>query len=147
VLRIRPSRPLLVATLACELVVVPTMLLAAGAPTAVIAASALLAGAGGMILNVLWETTLQQHIPPAALSRVSAYDWFGSFAIQPLGVAVVGPIAAGIGVTTTLYLAAALEAAALSSLLLVRDIRTIGFHPPPTPAEAATSLAVVDERR
>ncbi|MEA2358224.1 MAG: hypothetical protein QOI62_1484 [Solirubrobacteraceae bacterium] len=124
--RIRPSRPLLVATLACELAVLPTLLLAAHASTAVIAAGALLAGAGPMVLNVLWETTLQQHIRPAALSRFSAYDWFGSLALQPLGVAIVGPLAAGIGITTTLYLAAALELAALTGLLLIRDIRTIG---------------------
>ena len=34
---------------------------------------------------------------PAALSRVSAYDWFGSLAFQPLGLAIAGPLAAGIG--------------------------------------------------
>src|SRR4051812_16327190 len=69
----------------------------------------------------LWETTLQ-HIPPTALSRVSAYDWFGSLAIQPIGVALVGPIATAIGITTTLYLAAGLEVLALTALVLMHDI-------------------------
>ena len=47
-----------------------------------------------MVFNTLWETTLQQHIPPASLSRVSAYDWFGSLLCQPLGLALAGPVAA-----------------------------------------------------
>ena len=34
------------------------------------------------------EALPQRHVPPAALSRVSAYDWFGSLAFQPLGAAV-----------------------------------------------------------
>jgi hypothetical protein len=144
-LRIRPRRPLLVGTLACELLVLPTILLAAHAPTAVIAAAALLAGGGPILFDVLWETTLQQHIPPAARSRVSAYDWFGSLALQPLGVAIVGPIAAGIGIATTLYLAAALELVALTSLLLVRDIRTIG--PPDIGLRLASPPLQVQTRR
>ncbi len=39
---------------------------------------------------VSWVTTMQQEIPPAALSRVSAYDALGSFALTPVGTAVAG---------------------------------------------------------
>jgi hypothetical protein len=60
-----------------------------------------------MIFNALWETALQQHIPPAALSRVSAYDWFGSLAFQPIGFVVAGPAAVAFGVSTTLWIATA----------------------------------------
>jgi predicted MFS family arabinose efflux permease len=84
---------------------VPTALLAVRAPVAVIAAGALLAGGGNMIFNALWETALQQHVPPAALSRVSAYDWFGSLAFQPLGLVIAGPAAAAFGAGTTLWIA------------------------------------------
>jgi len=59
-----------------------------------------------MIFNSLWETALQRHVAPAALSRVSAYDWFGSLAFQPLGLAIAGPLAAGLGTATTLWIAA-----------------------------------------
>ncbi len=45
---------------------------------------------GNMLFNTLWETTLQQHVPPASLSRVSAYDWFGSLLGQPLGLQRLG---------------------------------------------------------
>jgi hypothetical protein len=34
--------------------------------------TALVTGFGNMLFNTLWETTLQQRIPPASLSRVSA---------------------------------------------------------------------------
>ena len=39
-----------------------------------------------------------RHVPDESLSRVSAYDWFGSIAFQPLGMAIWGPIAALIGI-------------------------------------------------
>ena len=45
----------------------------------------------------------------AALSRVSSYDWFGSLAFQPLGFAIWGPVAELAGVSTTLWVAFALQ--------------------------------------
>jgi hypothetical protein len=33
---------------------------------------------------------LQRHIPDEWLSRVTSYDWFGSFAFYPLGLAAWG---------------------------------------------------------
>jgi hypothetical protein len=131
-LRARPRRPLLAATLACGLSVLPTLLLAARGPLAAIVAAAAMGGVGLMVFNTLWDTTLQQHVPPHALSRVSAYDWFGSLTFQPIGLAIVGPIAAAAGVTATLYAAGLLELLAVAALLLVRDIRTLG--PPPAAA-------------
>jgi hypothetical protein len=97
--------PLLFASSFIAFLALPTALLAVRAPIVVIAAGALLAGSGNMIFNALWETALQQHIPPAALSRVSAYDWFGSLAFQPLGIVVAGPAAAAFGASTTLWIA------------------------------------------
>ena len=51
-----------------------------------------------MLGNSVWESTLMRHVPHESLSRVSAYDWFGSLAFQPLGLAIWGPIAAIIGI-------------------------------------------------
>jgi predicted MFS family arabinose efflux permease len=124
-LQMRPRRPLLVAVLACLLGSLPTALLATGAPAAVIAVTACAAGAGIMVFNTLWETTLQRHVPPQALSRVSAYDWFGSLTFQPIGFAIVGPLAAGLGMAATLWAAAALQFVLVSALLAVRDVRTL----------------------
>jgi predicted MFS family arabinose efflux permease len=129
-LQIRPARPLRTAVLACGLGFIPSMLLAAAAPAVVIGAAAVVSGCGVMVFNTLWETTLQSHIPPEALSRVSAYDWFGSLTFQPLGFALAGPIAGEIGVAATLWAAAGLELALIASLLLVRDVRTLGASAP-----------------
>ena len=64
-----------------------------------------------MLGNSVWESTLQRHIPAESLSRVSAYDWFGSLAFYPLGLAVWGPMAAAVGLGASLWLAFALQLA------------------------------------
>ena len=130
VLRLRPARPLLVATLACGATALPTILLAVPAPLVWIIAAALISGVGPMVFNSLWETTLMQHVPASARSRVSAYDWLGSLALQPVGYALIGPLAAGIGVSAALYLCGGVEFAVLAMLLTVRDIRTLPPRPP-----------------
>lgn len=128
-IRVRPQRPLIVATLSFATFSVPPALLAAGASTPLLAAGALLSGAGMMLGISVWESTLQRHIPEDSLSRVSAYDWFGSLAFQPLGLAIAGPIAAALGADTTLWLAAAVIAASILGLLAIRDIRTLPAAP------------------
>jgi hypothetical protein len=125
-LHVRPRRPLLVAVLVAELAAAPTLLLAFPASAAVIAAAAVLGGGGGMLFNTLWETTLQRNVPIEALSRVSAYDWFGSLTLAPIGFAIVGPVSDAIGVSATLWATVAIEIVVISALLLVRDVRTIG---------------------
>ena len=44
-----------------------------------------------------WMTALHQEIPEEKLSRVSAYDWFGSVAMVPLATALAGPAEAPSG--------------------------------------------------
>jgi hypothetical protein len=66
---------------------------------------------------------------------VSSYDWFGSIALAPLGYALIGPLAAGVGVSAALYLCGGLEIVALGTLLGVRDIRTL---PPGGPQDKAS---------
>jgi Flp pilus assembly protein TadB len=73
----------------------------------------------------IWESTLQRQVSPEALSRVSSYDWFGSFAFYPLGLALWGPLAAGIGITTALWLAFAAMALLVVWLLALPDTRRV----------------------
>ena len=126
VLRLRPGRPLVAANLAWALVCLPDFLLAFVAPVAAIAGAALLSGLGVAIGSALWETTLQRNVPQAALSRVSSYDWFGSLAFNPLGLALMGPLAVAIGTRATLLIAgcwlggSALCMAALPSVRAIR---------------------------
>jgi predicted MFS family arabinose efflux permease len=124
-LHVQPRRPMLMATLPLYLFAAPLAMLALELPAGYIAAVSLLSGAGLMISNTVWETTLQRHVPAEALSRVSSYDWFGSLAFRPLGLVVWGPIAAAIGIEPALWVAATLLAASILVLLAVREVRTM----------------------
>jgi len=77
--------------------------------------------------NALWFTTLQERIPRDALSRVSSYDWFGSLAFYPLGLAIWGPVAAAIGTTESLWLSFGLALVSTVALLSVPDIRRLSM--------------------
>ncbi|MGE5527445.1 MAG: MFS transporter [Methanosarcina sp.] len=128
-LNIRPRHPLRVGEGSVVLIVLPVAFLALPATTAVIACGALLAGAVGSLAQVLYETVWVQHVPSASLSRVASYDWFGSLALEPLGLALIGPLAAGVGTSTTLWLAAAAMAACCAGAISVPSVRNLGWAP------------------
>jgi predicted MFS family arabinose efflux permease len=121
--RVDPGRPLVLVALMEGLFAMPLAFLAAGAHVGVLACGAFLSGAGMMIGMSVWESTLQRRIPGGSLSRVSSYDWFGSFLFYPLGMALWGPLAAGIGVHAALWLAFGLMATLASGLLVLPDTR------------------------
>jgi predicted MFS family arabinose efflux permease len=124
-MRVDPRRPLVLAALASAVLAVPLGLLALGVPVAVLVPGALLAGTGLMLANVVWESTLQRHVPADALSRVSAYDWFGSLAFYPLGLAIWGPVSVAIGVDAALWVAAVLFVVTTLAVLAVPDVRRL----------------------
>jgi MFS family permease len=132
--RVDPRRPLLFAALTDGLFALPLAFLAAAPPLPLLAFGALLSGAGMALAASVWESTLQRHIPGESLSRVSSYDWFGSLAFYPLGLAIWAPVAAAIGISASLWVAFALAVAAIIALLSVPDIR----HLPATPSPAAS---------
>jgi MFS family permease len=101
-LRVHPRRPLLIATLSSLVFPLPLFFIATRSPTALIAMFGFLAGGFITVFSVQWTTTLQREVPANVLSRVSAYDWFGSLVFLPIGMALVGPLASRIGITTTL---------------------------------------------
>ena len=57
-------------------------------------------------------------MPEHAQSRVASYDALGSFVLTPLGLAIAGPLAAGIGLSRALWLAAAMAIAMSTAILL-----------------------------
>jgi len=130
--RVKPRRPLLFAALADGIFTLPLAFMAATTSVPLIACGAALSGAGMALAISVWETTLQRHIPGESLSRVSSYDWFGSLAFYPLGLAIWGPVAAAIGVSTSLWLAFVLAVVATVALISVPDIRHLPASPPPT---------------
>jgi MFS family permease len=136
ILRHQPARPLRTGCWCLALFGLPLFALAPPLPALAVAATTIVASAGLMVFNGLWETALQQHVPSRALSRVSAYDWFGSLACQPIGYAIVGPLAASIGVHVTLWLSGGLMVCSVIPLLMIPSIRGLGRAP-----EVATALA------
>lgn len=133
----RPLHPLLVGESLVLLCVLPIALLAIPAAVVAIAAGALVAGVTLSLAQVLYETVAAEQIPQQSLSRVLAYDWFGSLALEPLGLALIGPLAAGAGLSTTLWISAALILVCQLPVLAVPAVRRLesrgGELPAPLP--------------
>ena len=123
--RLKPRRPLVLAAGTYALFIAPLALLAARAPVPLLAAGAVLGGAAMMLGNSVWETALMRHVPHESLSRVSAYDWFGSLAFQPLGLAIWGPIAAVVGLSPAVWMAVAGLVVTNAALLCSAPIRNL----------------------
>jgi hypothetical protein len=124
-LRLRPERLLLAATLGFMLTIPFLLALSIPASLAVVVVAAALAGIGIEVFSNFWDTTLQQEIAQEKLSRVSSYDALGSFVLTPLGLAAAGPVAQAVGTRETILGAAALSLGATLAVLLSRDVRTI----------------------
>ncbi|MCX6431384.1 MAG: MFS transporter [Actinobacteria bacterium] len=122
--RVRPRRPLVLGMIALGLFALPMLALARPMSMTVIVIAALVAGISLDLFSVLWDTALQQNIPNESLSRVSAFDWLGSFALSPIALAVAGPLVDAYGISTVLWLAAAC-AATPPLALLVREVRRL----------------------
>jgi hypothetical protein len=124
-LRLKVNRPLV----ATELLVLPAgLLLAALAVPLPLIGIAIVNFAGGVgfaLGDTLWVTTLQRNVPEHALSRISSFDWLGSVALNPIGYALIGPLATAIGTSETLAGAAALNVAVCLSVVLIPSVRRI----------------------
>jgi MFS family permease len=135
-LRVRVARPLVVS----ELAVVPSgfllIALAVPLPLVAIAAVGFFVGMGFALGENLYVTAFQRNLPEHAISRISSYDWFGSVALNPIGYALIGPVAATIGIPETLVLAGILNVVVCVSVVLVPSVRAIRMHP-----AAATAAA------
>jgi MFS family permease len=116
-LRLRVRRPLLVCTIGGLVFLWPLLALAYRAPVPLIAAGTFFAGMEMAVFGVLWNTTMQREVPAEVLSRVSAYDWFGSLVFLPIGFAIVGPVSAAVGFKAT-FIAACVWCVASTAVVL-----------------------------
>ncbi len=115
---------------------------ALGAPLWIIAPMAVATGLGWALMGVWWETALARHIPPQALSRVSAYDWMGSLVLLPIGYVLAGPLASLLGARTVLGLGGAIALALIAAALLPRQTRQLSNDPDAAITEPRSSHAV-----
>lgn len=142
-LRIKPKHPLLVAnvySLGCMPLLVA---LAVDAPVPVLIACAVFFGIGFSIPTTLWFTALQENVPDHLIARVSSFDWMGSTALRPIGLAIVAPIAALVGPAVVLLVAAGVTAATLVGVTAhpsVRGLRSGGLPGPDAPQATTADL-------
>jgi hypothetical protein len=76
-----------------------------------------------VIFSVIWQTHLQRAIPPDRLSRVSAYNMFGSFCLLPLGYILAAPMGTLFGRDGALWIAAGFTIFSTLAVLLVPGVR------------------------
>lgn len=132
---VHPRRRGLVAMLALLAFVVEPLALLADAPPWVLAAAWFTASLGLGPFLVYWETALQQDVPRELLARVISLDWMCSFALLPLGLAVVGPVVDAVGRDAVLW--TGVVAAVVPPLLCLPVPGVLDFR---TPAEELAEL-------
>src|SRR4051812_8796301 len=120
-------------------------IIGSGLPVAAIAALEALTGVAVSIAFTLWETSLQQHIPSRALSRVSSYDFTASAGLMPIGLALAGPLSDAIGLHTTLRLMSLVGIASALACLAVPAVRELARPEEGGRARDALDLARADE--
>jgi MFS family permease len=124
-LKVHFSRPLLFAMLIISATAIWDFSLALSAPLWISLLCAFLAGIAVDIFMVVWNTSLQSHIPEESYSRVVAYDALGSYGLSPIGIAVAGPLAELFGVSTMLFITGALTLTAALATLTVKSVREL----------------------
>jgi MFS family permease len=138
-LRWRPRRPGLVIAGTLAVASAQAAICASPLPTWVVVLLEAVTGVGVSIGYTVWETQLQQHIPPSAQSRVSSFDYLGSLTLMPLGFALAGPVAAQLGARSTAVWASVITAAVTLSVAATKGLREL--RPAASGQEAAVDLA------
>jgi cyanate permease len=136
-MRLPLPRPVFMAAVALVGASTQAVIIGSGLGTAGIAALELLAGICVALFFTLWDLSIQEQIPPRAVSRVSAYDFSVSMGLMPLGMAVCGPIADAIGLHATLRWMSAIGILAALVWLAQPSVRALRRPPvaPPAPPE------------
>lgn len=140
-IRVRPQRPILLAASLVPLLALPMLLLAVGAPLALIALAAFAAGVTNDVYGVLWETTMQREVPREALSRVSSFDFLGCTALAPIGLFAAGPIVVAIGAESTAALFGGAIIAATAAALCAPGLRSARSDAAEIPASGHLAAA------
>ena len=120
-----PQRPILIGTLFTGTAALPPILLAVSAPLWVITSSMALQGLGFELFGVLWLTTMQNEVPPEALSRVASYDALGSMMLGPVGLLLAGPATLAFGVHRPLFAVGLLAFATMCFALAFPEVRQL----------------------
>ena len=119
----RPRRPLFVISAGMGLAAFPVAFLALEVPVGMLYASLAAMGVVWGLYDPFWTTCMQREVAPEMISRVSSYDYLGSLAFYPAGLALAGPLADAFGVPAVLWGGAGAALAVAVALVAVRDVR------------------------
>ena len=122
-LRWRPRRPLFVIAAGMGLAAFPVAFLALQVPVWMLYASLAAMGVEWGLFDPFWMTCMQREVAPEMISRVSSYDYLGSLAFYPAGLALAGPLADAFGVPAVLWTGSGVALAVAIALVAVRDVR------------------------
>lgn len=123
--RWKPRRLLLAGTLCVFPLAMPSAGLAVPLPVAGLCVVMFVSGVAIEVFGVSWMTAMHQEIPEEKLSRVSAYDWFGSVAMMPVATALAGPVEALVGRSEALWGCAGLILLVTGAVLFVPEVRNL----------------------
>jgi MFS transporter len=126
-LRWRPRRLLMAANVSLLGVVPVLIALSVAAPEAWDVGAMLVYGCATSYTDALWISAMQANVPAEKISRVSSYDWLGSTALYPLGLAISAPVAAAIGAANELRGVAVIMVAGVIVLLAMPAVRRVGI--------------------
>ncbi|MFI0772131.1 MFS transporter [Streptomyces melanosporofaciens] len=124
-MRWRPRRLLLAGSLSILPLALPSAALAVPVAIPALVVVMFLVGLSVEVFGVSWMTALHQEISEDKLSRVSAYDWFGSVAMVPVATALAGPAEETFGRSASLWGCSALILALTLAVLAVPDVRRL----------------------
>lgn len=148
--RLATSHLLQLGQFCAVLVAVPLVALGLSTPTGWLIVAAFVAGAGSAVLDIAWETSLQEHVRPEMLSRIASYDELTAFIGVPIGQLAVVPVAAAYGDRQVALAGGMLYAILILSAFLSPSVRHLRHHSRPATATAGTGggqAAAQSERR
>ncbi|MGW1351049.1 MFS transporter [Streptomyces sp. NPDC002409] len=134
--RWKPRRMLLAGTLCVFPLALPSAGLAVPLPVVWLCLVMFVSGVAIEVFGVAWMTTMHQEIPEEKLSRVSAYDWFGSVAMMPVATALAGPVESLVGRSQALWGCAGLIVLVTGAVLFVPEVRNLTRKPAPSEVAA-----------
>ena len=124
-LRFRVRRPLFLACGVTPLMSLWMFSLVVPSPLLLAVAAAIVAGIALEVFYANWLTTLQTNVPEESMSRVGAYDAFGSLVLTPVGLFLAGPFTHAVGARTALLTVGIIALTATIIPLLSRQVRNL----------------------
>lgn len=123
--RLRPSRTLVWCFGAMVVASMQGFIIASGLPVPAITAIEAFAGIFVSLFFTLWDTTVQEQVPPEATARISSYDWAAAVGLMPIGLALAPIVAAAIGLAETMRVGSVLSVLAALACLTVPAVRAV----------------------